>query len=73
MTDTGAIDRKIKRLTARETEYHHRLKRAQADRRADPGRKVRLEREIAKWERKIERLLPKIRHLREVRTRLRDR
>ncbi|HKZ62916.1 MAG TPA: hypothetical protein VJ400_00585 [Thermoplasmata archaeon] len=73
MAETGAIDRKIKRLTARETEFHHRIKKARADERSDLGRKQRYERQIAKWERSIEKLLPKVRRLRELRARVRAR
>ena len=65
--DTERIDLRIKRLTAIETEYHHRIKEAQSDMRVDPDRKKKYERVIAKYERKMDKLLPKIRHLRELR------
>ena len=67
MPDTAAIDHKIKRFSAIEADYHHRIKRAKEDIHRDPDRKRKYERVIAKYERKIEKLLPKIRRARELR------
>lgn len=71
MTYAEQIDLKIKHLTKVEAGYRAEIKRAQADMRVDPTRKKRYERIVKKYERKIDRLLPKIRHFREVRHRLR--
>ncbi len=71
MTEAERFDLKIKHLTKVEAEYRAEIKRAQADMRVDPTRKKRYERTVAKYQRKVERLLPKIRKLREIRHRLR--
>ena len=71
MTYAERIDLKIKHLTKVEAEYRAEIKRAQADMRVDPVRKKRYERIVAKYQQKVDRLLPKVRHLREVRHRLR--
>ena len=73
MPDTAKLDLKIKRLTAIEADYHHRIKAARADMHRDPDRKKKYERAVAKYERKMEKLLPKIRHFRELRHSLKSR
>lgn len=70
MPDTERIDLKIKHLTKVEAAYRAEIKRAQADMRVDPSRKKRYERVMAKYQRKVDRILPKVRHLREVRHRM---
>ena len=71
MQYTERIDLKIKHLTKVEAAYRTEVKRAQADMRVDPTRKKRYEKVVAKYQRKIDKLLPKVRHLREVRHRIR--
>lgn len=73
MPSTERLDLKIKRLTAIEAAYRAEIKRAHAGEKDDRERKLRYERTIAKYERKMEKLLPKIRRLREIRTAMRDR
>jgi hypothetical protein len=68
--DTERIDLKIKHLTKVEAAYRAEIKRAQADMRVDHSRKKRYERVIAKYQRKVDKLIPKVRHLREVRHRM---
>lgn len=67
------MDLRIKRLTTIEAEYRASLKRAQADLRKDPEHKKKYTRIITKRERKVDKLLPKIRRLRERRAVLRAR
>lgn len=71
MPDTKNVDLKIKRLTRVEAEYRTEIKRAQIDMKRDPDRKKRYERIVTNREKKIEKLGRKIRHLREVRARIR--
>lgn len=71
MGDAARFDRKLKQLAAIESKYRTEIKRAQADLRGDPDRKKH-ERQIKKWERKMDKLLPRIRRLRELRAKLRE-
>ncbi|HEV8595062.1 MAG TPA: hypothetical protein VGR51_05990 [Thermoplasmata archaeon] len=73
MPDTEKIDQRIKRLHAIETAYRGVIKHAQATLRDHPEQKKKHERTIAKHEKKIEKLLPKIRHMRELRAAIRAR
>ena len=73
MADTAKLDQRIKRLTRIEAEYRSTMKRANADMRDDPDHKRRYELRIAKLERKIDKLVHKVRRLREVRTAMRSR
>ncbi len=73
MADTSNLDQRIKRLTAIDAACRSDIKHAQASLRDDPDRKKKYERTIEKRERKIEKLLPKIRHLRELRAAIRAR
>ena len=52
-----------------ETEYRHAIKRAEEDLRRDPEHKKKYQRLLEKNRRKAEKLLPKIRRLRELRSR----
>ena len=67
MPDHAKIDRRIKRLVAFEAEHRTAVKRAEDDMRLDPEHKERYRRIIKKSKRKVEKLLPKIRRLRELR------
>jgi len=67
--ETSKLDLRIKHFTRIEGEYRTEIKRAQADIRRDPDRKKKYERAIKKAQKKIDKLLPKVRRLRELRTR----
>lgn len=69
MVELTALDRRIKRLARTEARYRAMIKDAEADLRRDPDRKAKYKRIVAKTERRMEKLLPKIRRLREVRAR----
>lgn len=69
MVDLAALDRRIKRLGRTEARYRAMIKGAEADLRRDPDRKAKYQRVIAKTERRMEKLLPRIRRLREIRAR----
>lgn len=71
MTYRDKYDLKIKRLVAIETGYRHALHQAEDDLRRDATHRPRHIRRIAKYKRKIEKLLPKLRRQRELRTALR--
>lgn len=73
MPDTAKIDLRIKHLTTIEADYRTEVKRAMAASKADPGRKAKYARTIAKFERKLERINRKVRRLREVRSAMRAR
>ena len=62
------LDLRMKRLMAIETEYRHAIKRAEEDLRRDPEHKKKYQRLLEKNRRKAEKLLPKIRRLRELRS-----
>jgi len=68
VTEREKTDIRIKRLVAIETAHRHALRRAGEDLRLDAPHRTRYERKIAKLKRKIDKLLPKIRHLRELRS-----
>lgn len=68
MTEREKTELRIKRLIAIETAHRHALRRAEEDLRGDALHRPRYERRIEKIKRKIEKLLPKIRHQRERRT-----
>ncbi len=72
MASYQSLDLKVKRLTHIEAEYRGEIKRAQHEMKLDPDRKPKYERIVAKYEKKIDRLLPKIRRLRELRSRVRS-
>lgn len=67
MVDVSNLDRKIKRLGGMEARYRAAIKEAQRDARRDPDRRKVYERTIERYERKIAKVLPKIRRLREIR------
>ncbi len=71
MTDVTKIDLKIKRLVAIEADHRAAIKRAEEDKRRDPERKERYVRIVEKNRRKVDKLLPKIRRLRELRAAMR--
>jgi len=68
VSEREKTDIRIKRLVAIETAHRHALRRAEEDLRLDAPHRTRYERKIAKFKRKIDKLLPKIRHLRELRS-----
>ena len=68
MTRRESLDVRIKRLVAIETSHRHTLRRAEEDLRRDVLHRAKHERRIAKTKRKIEKLLPKLRALRELRS-----
>jgi len=70
VSEREKIDLRIKRLVAIETAHRHALRRAEEDFRLDVLHRPRYERKIAKFKRKIDKLLPKIRHQRERRSSL---
>jgi len=59
------LDLQIKRLVAIETAHRHNLRKAEEDLHRDTAHRSRYLRRIQKTKRKIEKLLPKIRRLRE--------
>jgi len=61
-------DARIKRMVAIETAHRHALRRAEDDLRRDVVHRSRYERKIEKEKRKLEKLLPRLRRLREHRT-----
>ena len=71
MSEYERLDLRIKHLTKVEAEYRTTIKRAQHDMRDEPEKKTRYERVVKKYQRKIDKLIPKVRRLRELRTRLR--
>ncbi|MBI4415915.1 MAG: hypothetical protein HY557_02900 [Euryarchaeota archaeon] len=71
MTDVTKIDLKLKRLVAIEADHRATIKRAEEDKRRDPERKERYVRIVEKNRRKVDKLLPKIRRLRELRAAMR--
>jgi len=69
LAGTSKIDQKIKSLAKIEGEYRTEIKHAQLEIKRDPDRRARYERQIKKFRKKIDKLLPKVRRLRELRAR----
>ena len=69
MPASSKLDHKIKSLAKIEGEFRTQIKQAQADIRRDPDHKKRYERQITKYQKKIGKLLGRVRRLRELRAR----
>ena len=69
MPASSKLDHKIKSLAKIEGEFRTQIKQAQADIRRDPDHKKRYEGQIKKYRKKIDKLLGKVRRLRELRAR----
>jgi len=67
--ESAKLNQRIKHLTGIEGEYRTVIKRAQEDMRRDPDHKKRYERVVKKYQAKIDKILPKVRRLRELRAR----
>ena len=69
MPESAKINQRLKHLSGVEGEYRTVIKRAEEDMHRDPDHKKRYERIVKKYQAKIDKILPKVRRLRELRAR----